>query len=274
MIDTGMSEELKESLTKKAKVRIIPLGKPFTFAEQVRQEVQKHAAYDYVLFFDHDEIFPATLKQYLLENMKMYDYFFIPRKNFIFGKWIKHSRWWPDYQIRFLKKNSVYWDTAIYIHVQPQLKGKGIHLEPKEELAIDHHSYLSIDEYIDKLRFYAKAEATQLADGTKEYTLKNSIQKSLSELMSRYFTSEGYKDGAHGFVLGILQIFYYFMVYFYYWEKKKYRDIDQKELTESIDYFFNRGSFEVNYWLIQKSLITKTKKIKYSIKNKLLSLIR
>jgi len=30
--------------------------------------------------------------------------YFIPRKNIIFGKWIEHTGWWPDYQLRLFKK--------------------------------------------------------------------------------------------------------------------------------------------------------------------------
>ncbi|MEK7188473.1 MAG: glycosyltransferase family 2 protein, partial [Patescibacteria group bacterium] len=65
----------------------------------------------WVLILDADEEVPDTLAQKLKESMEKNkgDYFRIPRKNIIFGKWMQHSRWWPDFNIRFFKKGFVSW---------------------------------------------------------------------------------------------------------------------------------------------------------------------
>ncbi len=274
IIDTGLDNEAKERLESFEKVKIIKLGKPFTFAEQIREEVKQYAKNDYILYFDHDEIISPGLKQFILENIDKYDYFSIPRKNIIFGKWIQHSRWWPDYQIRLLKKTSVHWAEDIYIHVQPELKGNGCTIEAKEELAMIHYNYENIDEYFQKIIFYSKAEANDLILQNKDYTLRHAMKNALSEFISRFFTNEGYKDGTHGFVLATLQMVYYYFVYFYYWEKKKYFEVKEETLVADSRLLFYNGLFETNFWLMKKNLINGSKKMKYKIQNKILTFFK
>src|SRR3972149_2447063 len=79
------------------------------------------------------------------------DFYRIPRKNIIFGKWMKHTGWWPDYQIRFFKKGKVTWSDEI--HSVPQSSGKQITLEG-EEFALIHHHYTSIDQFLTRMQTY------------------------------------------------------------------------------------------------------------------------
>jgi len=270
IVDTGISKEDKkkiESFSKKIKFHTHV--KPFTFAEQIREEAKKQAKNDWILYFDHDEIFPEKLKDYILKNIDSYDYFAIPRKNIIFDKWISHSRWWPDYQLRLVKKQSVRWDSNIYIHVQPELKGRGMEIEATENLAIIHYNYLSIEEYIQKSVYYAKAEAHDLITGKKSLTLHDTIGKSISEFVSRFFKYEGYKDGAHGLVLAVLQMFYYFLVFFFYWESKKYFSLRTDNLVYESNYLFTQGTKEISHWIVRKKLVSPSKTLKIKIISKL-----
>lgn len=272
--DTGINEDLKRNLLELDKLKIISVPKPFTFAELIRENLKKYAKEQYILFIDHDEVIPSSLKKFILANFKKYDYFAIPRKNIIFNKWIKHNRWWPDYQIRLIKKDKVFWQKDIDIHKQPELKGKGLTIDPKEELAIIHYNYQNIDEYLHKAVYYAKQEASQLIRKNKEFTLSQMISKSISEFVSRFYANEGYKDGTHGFILSSLQVFYYFLVYYYYWEGKKYFDLETTSIVKNYRSFFLNGLVENNYWIVKKNFISWHSKIKYQIENKLLKIFR
>lgn len=249
--DIGMDPVLKAELLKMPKVQILSLD-PIPYVELVRDELKKIAKGDYVLFLDPDEIVPQDLKQELFNKMGSYDYCSIPRKNIIMGKWITHSRWWPDYQIRFFKKDAVVWPTEI--HKQPEVKGTELKLETAERLAILHYNYASLDEYLAKAIRYAKAEAAERFENKEEYTLAEAVKNSLSEFVSRFFALEGYKDGAHGFVLATLQMFYALLVYFYFWEKKDYPAIGENEILKQTDVYFNNGLYETNYWMNEKGI--------------------
>lgn len=86
-------------------------AKVFTFerksyVEPARNFAISKASGDWVFILDADERATpqllAKLKKIVKENQ--YDFVNIPRKNLIFGKWIRHSLWWPDYNIRFLER--------------------------------------------------------------------------------------------------------------------------------------------------------------------------
>lgn len=263
--DIGMDREAKEIINEFKKVKIIEIKKNIPYVELIREELKKYAKENYVLFLDPDEILTDELKSLINKNLDSYDYFSIPRKNMIFGKWIINSRWWPDYQTRLFKKDAVIWPTKI--HHQPKLQGKGFTVEPEENLAILHHNYSNLDEYIEKARRYAKSEAGEYIKENKELTLANTISKSISEFISRFFAQEGYKDGMHGFVLAILQMFYYFLVYFYYWEQKKYPQVNENEIVNSSQLFFSQGLYETNHWINEKGLQNKKSNIKRKLRN-------
>ena len=154
---------------------------------------------------DPDEIVPLGLKTIIREKLDAFDYFEIPRKNITFGRWIKYSRWWPDYQVRLFKKDKVIWPKII--HRQPKVSGDGYTIEPREEFALLHHNYQNIDEYLSKFQRYAKYEAKEIFESKKELTFSNAITRALNEFISRYFAGQGYKDGGQGLVLHSFKCF-------------------------------------------------------------------
>ena len=267
----AVGNDYEKRLLENNKVKIIQLPSDTPFADLVKEDLKKQAKGEYILYLDPDEVFKTINNQQLTIFLKQYDYFYFPRKNIIFGKWIDHSRWWPDYQLRLFKKDAVVWPKVL--HPIPKGKGKEYKFEAKVENAILHYNYYDIDQYLEKATRYAKSEAESLIQKKENYTLAQTLQKALSEFISRFFAQEGFKDGLHGFVLSILQMFYYFLVYFYFWEKKKYPSIE-KNIPQSFQNFARDLHFETNFWLDKKNLVSTLKKIKLTIQNKISNLFK
>ncbi len=262
--DIGIDPLILSKLAKNKKVKIVPIKKKVPYVELIREELKQYASQNYLLFLDPDEVLPEELKKILASQYKKYNYIKIPRKNIIFGKWIQHSRWWPDYQVRLFKKDSVTWPKEI--HKQPIVKGNGYTIEPEEHYAILHYNYESIDEFMQKMSRYAKSEANELIS----FSLSEALKKGLSEFISRYFSDEGYKDGVHGFILAFLQMFYYFLVYVYHWESQQYKQ--ENETHKDIYAFFRNGLHETSHWLIQKKLVSGIEKFRIRIRNTLIKM--
>lgn len=265
-IDIGKS--YISELAKNKKIKIVQLPSDTFFADLVKEDLKKEAKGEYILYLDPDEIFPSTTfrtSPQLTSLLDKYDVFYFPRKNIIFGKWITHSRWWPDYQLRLFKKDSVLWPKAL--HPTAQGIGREYRFESTQQNAILHYNYDTIDQYLEKAIRYAKSEAKAAVKKNEEYNWSDMIKKAVSEFVSRFFAHQGYKDGLHGFALGILQMFYYFLVYFYYWEEKKYFQLTQKELITIPKKFFAQSLFETNYWLIKQNLISQVEKLKNKLLN-------
>lgn len=194
--------------------------KKMGYVEPARNFAISKATGDWILLVDADEEIPKTLAQKLIEiaDKNEVDFVRIPRKNIIFDSWVQHSRWWPDRNVRFFKKGSVTWKDEI--HSIPITFGKGENLGADEKLAITHHHYQTIEQYLTRMFRYSQIQSKQLLAEGYKFSPKDIIIKPFSEFLSRFFAGEGYKDGLHGLILALLQAFSEFILYLQIWQKQ------------------------------------------------------
>lgn len=256
IVDIGLDQRMITKLRNNKKIRIETIDKEIPFVELIREKVKKLAHYPYLLFLDPDEIIPNKLKEIIQAHFHRYDYIKIPRKNIIFGKWIRNSRWWPDYQIRLFKKEMVHWPPVI--HTQPGVSGRALIIDPKEEFALVHYNYENLDEYLEKAKRYAKSEAAAAIEHQRDLSFSEASTQAINEFVSRYFAGEGYKDGVRGLMLAFLQMFYPLLAFFYFVQMKEFEVGETYEsLKIQAEGFFKRGLKETIYWKNQKTLIEK-----------------
>ena len=232
------------------------------YVEPARNFAIKKTIGDWIIIVDADERIPKTLARKLLDIAaeNEYDFVRIPRKNIIFGQWIRHSRWWPDHNIRFFKKGHVEWQNEI--HSIPVTYGVGETLSPSEDLAITHFHYKNIDEYIERSLRYSRQQAKELLDAGYKFEVSDIITKPASEFLSRFCAGEGYKDGLHGLVLSILQSFSIFLIYLRIWQEDEYRFISGPQLVPVWQKSFINKIKEFQYWYITTLLQSERSKIK------------
>lgn len=242
------------------------------YVEPARNFAISKATKEWVLILDPDE----TLSPQLIKKLKSIakkpngDYFRIPRKNIIFGKWIKHSRWWPDYKIRFFRNGSVSWGNEI--HSIPITQGKGVDLLEKESFAIIHNHYQSVEQYLERMNRYTSIQASEKIESGYKFIWKDLINKPSSEFLSRYFAGEGYKDGLHGLALSLLQAFSEVILYIKIWQEEKFleQSISAKESVIEL----TKVAGELDWWLTDTTIKNQglikslPKRIKRKIKTK------
>ena len=220
--------------------------RPMKFVEPARNFALSKATGKWILLLDPDEYLNKTLKKELLDVTKRsdVDYVKIPRKNIIFGRWIRHSNSWPDYLIRFFKKGAVTWKKEI--HSQPVVKGNGLTLLDSEKLAIQHNNYTSVSQFITRAVRYSGIQADEL--NAQDYKIKTSdfILKPTQEFNSRFFFAEGYKDGLHGLIFALLQAFAIALIYIRLWEKQG--SVDKALTKESFVSASQESTFEYDFW--------------------------
>ena len=224
--------------------------KKISYVEPTRNFAISKVTGDWILILDVDEEIPSKLSSKLKEIVKnpQADYFRIPRKNIIFGKWIRHANWWPDYNIKFFKKGFVSWNEVI--HSVPMTQGKGIDLPEKEEYAIIHNNYKTISQYFEKMLRYTDAQRDGLLKAGYVFSWKDLIKKPINEFLGRFFDGDGYKDGIHGLALSLLQAFSELVLYLKVWEKQGFgeKNLEKKEIKEE----FNKGISNLKWWLKKK----------------------
>lgn len=194
-----------------------------SYVEPARNFGISKAQGEWILVIDPDEAIPPQLGarlRKLADGEAESDYYLISRKNVVFGKWLKHSRWWPDYNVRFFKKGKVKWGSAI--HQPPITTGKGTEIPARREYAIIHHHYTTLSQYLTRLDRYTTIQAKEKKDQGYVFDWSDIIHKPFSEFISRYFAGQGYRDGLHGLVVSVLQAFSELIVYLKVWEIDKF----------------------------------------------------
>lgn len=240
---------------KKLASKIYKFPKDSRFVEPVRNFALEKASKDWILVLDADEEISETLAEELIkisQNSEK-EAFYLPRKNIVFNKWMAHTAWWPDYQLRFFKKGVITWSEKI--HAQPLFKGDQVKkedvgvLENKEEFAIIHHNYASVKEYLERFNRYTDIEAEQKRTEDFNISATELFKKFKDDLFTRFFKREGYKDGAHGFYLSIAQGLYQMTTQMKIWDSfnndSKLEKTSQEELVKTLKEFQK----ELDFWI-------------------------
>lgn len=199
------------------------------------------ASNEWILNLDGDESVSVELFDEIKAAItsQVYQGYQIPRKNIIFGKWIKSGIWWPDYQLRLFKKGSGKFSEK-HVHEKIELKGQvGVLNNP-----IFHNNYESISQYIYKMN--ALYSSSEVENYNKQFNWLDAIALPLSEFCNIYFRLQSYKDGFHGFALALLQAFYQLVIVLKKWEEEKFPDIPLKPEEVITQLHQNKSTYM--YW--------------------------
>ena len=229
------------------------------------------ASEEWILSLDADERVSEKLREEIKlaisDSQLITSGYWIPRKNIIFGKWIEHTGWYPDYQLRLFKKGKGRFEEE-HVHEMIKLEGK----TDKLESTIVHHSYENVSHFLKKTLLYTENEADQLIKKGYSFSWQDSIRFPTKEFVSRFFARDGYKDGLHGLVLSLLMAFYHLLVFVSIWEKLKFKQIEEKEFLPNVRQEFRKGHKEVFFWFSKASIDTAKnplKKLILKIKSKI-----
>lgn len=173
--------------------------------------------------------------------------YFIPRKNMIFGKWIAHTGWYPDHQLRLFRKGKGKY-TKEHVHEHLEVEGKVEYLQEH----ILHDNYESIAQFLQKMSNYTVNEANEYLK--KGYTVEwlDAIRFPVKEFISRFFAREGYKDGFHGLMLSLFMAFYHFVIFAYIWEKQGFKESEVS--LAKLEKEGKKISKDFSYWLANEQI--------------------
>src|SRR3989339_272836 len=170
--------------------------------------------------------------------------YWMPRQNLVFGKWLEHGIWYPDYQLRLFRKEKGRFP-AIHNHEFLAVEGKTEKLKGH----LIHKSYSGITEYIDKFNHtYTDNEAENFLKSGKKIIWIDAIRWPLSDFITNFFARRSYKDGLHGLVLSLLQAFYALAVFSKIWERQVFWEYNSKDLAKDVKAEFQAKSKEFSWW--------------------------
>ncbi len=250
VVDNG-SSDLTQKIAKKYTDKIFSQkNDPQNIDIQKNFGIDK-ASSEWILIVDADEEISPELSSEILSAINnpqakesQISGYWIPRKNYTFGKWIQNTGWYPDYQLRLFKNGK---GRYVHKHVHETIQIEGETEKLKNDII--HHNYSGISQFINKALVYTENEANFIIKNGYNFSYLDAIRFPLDEFIRRFFAGKGYKDGLHGLVLSILMAFYHFLVFAFIWEKKGFVEQNGNDFINEVNEEFKRGGKEIGYWI-------------------------
>ncbi len=179
---------------------------PFENFAQQRNVALEAVEADWILFVDADERTPSALGDEIRRVIKERSEtgWWIPRYNYIFGHKMRATGWYPDYQLRLLKRAYAHYDPERAVHEVVILEGDAGHLETP----FIHYNYETLKQFMDKQSRYLAYDVRILQENKTPTRFYTPYTQAARHFVWRFFTLSGWRDGFYGLLLSLLMSAY------------------------------------------------------------------
>jgi len=219
VVDSG-SEDDTVAIAKAAGAQVYVHSQWQGFGQQ-RQIAQQYIKTDWVLWLDADERLTPALTTSIAQAVATNDQdclYQVSRLSWVFGRFIRHSGWYPDPVIRLYPTNRTGY-TAAPVHesviVPPDTTVKRL------EGDLLHYTYRDLHHYLVKSAQYAELWASERKARGKITRLSQGILHGLGCFLKMYVFKAGFLDGKQGLLLALLSAHSTFVKYATLWVKRQ-----------------------------------------------------
>lgn len=214
VVDSGSTDKTVE-IAKKSGAKVF-FRKFDNFANQKNWAAAK-VTNKWILSVDADEEVSVKLAEEIREAIKKEKIvgYIIPRRNFILGKEIKHSRWSPDKHIWLWRKDFGRWVGDV--HEEVKVLGKVGELKNSKI----HYSHKTLSKFLDANNFYSTLLSESMFKNKVSFSPFKMFWNALFEFNIRYFYKLGFLDGWRGFTLAYLMAIFHLMIWIKLWQRNQ-----------------------------------------------------
>lgn len=171
-----------------------------------------YARYDWILSLDSDEKIDSLLYSELQKwNPGGDEYAYqMLWKNFLNGKWIRHSDWGSQWKTRLFNKHVVRWDDAI---AHEDIVGSTRLKFVKLKGYLEHYSFKDTRDYAEKMIHSAMITAKKYHTEGKRFVGVKWLLSPIYSFIKSYILKRGFLDGSNGFLIAITSAYYTFIKY-------------------------------------------------------------
>jgi glycosyltransferase involved in cell wall biosynthesis len=217
VLDSGSTDRTREiAASLHAKVFLEPWK---GFAAQKNSALQK-ATGDWILSLDADEEVESTLGEEIrdvLAGTAAVAGFWIPRKNFFLGRWIRYGGFYPDPKLRLFRRGAGAFEARL-VHEDFRVQGPTARL--KNHLL--HHAYPTLESYLEHMNRYSSLGAEMAAAARPAgFSFVDIVIRPRLTFFYNYVLRGGFLDGREGLLLHLYHASYVSWKYAKAWERSR-----------------------------------------------------
>jgi (heptosyl)LPS beta-1,4-glucosyltransferase len=147
----------------------------------------------------------------------------VPRRNFYWGRRIRHCGWYPDYQLRLWRRGKGRW-VGGRVHERVEVDG----VIGRTKAPLNHYTYSSISEHIRRMDRYAGLSAMDRFEAGKRTGFLRLLFAAPWQFCRLYFFRWGFLDGIPGLIVSALGAHYAFLKHAKLWELQQKADVEER----------------------------------------------
>jgi glycosyltransferase involved in cell wall biosynthesis len=197
--DSGSSDRTTE-IAQRLGARVVQI--PFRGFGDLRNQAVAECRHEWIFSLDSDERCTAEARDEILSilaSTPAHDAYLVPRRNYMMGRWIRGSGWYPNYrQPQLFRKGALrYRNDPVHEGYELLTACEPGHLHA----AIWQFPFRNLEEVIRKMNRYSSLGAAKLS--SKRVTMGSALAHGIWAFIKHYLFKHGYRDGWAGFIIAL-----------------------------------------------------------------------
>jgi glycosyltransferase involved in cell wall biosynthesis len=218
VIDSG-SRDRTVALVEASGARLFT--RPFVSWNDQKDFGRRQCRGRWVLNVDADEVVSAELAQEIRQAIAAAPEevagYAIPFRNHLRDRWLRGAGFYPDPHLRLIRRERGRWDDSA-VHDRVRVEGMVRSLRGH----IDHYSFESIADYLEKSNIYAEAFARDAFGRGRRTTAIGILFHAFGRFLKMYLLRGGIRFGRIGVIMAGLQAAATFQKYARLWELEQF----------------------------------------------------
>ena len=177
------------------------------------------ASNDWILSLDADERVTPSLAEEIgrvLATTPAFNGYRIPRVAWYLGRWIRSTDWYPDYQLRLYNRRAGRWNGR-RVHESVAIDGPVGQLHAE----LEHYPYRDISHHLQTIDRYTTLAAEDWRASGRRASVWQTFFHPRFAFLRNYVLKGGFRDGAPGLIVSILNSYYVFLKSAKLWELER-----------------------------------------------------
>jgi glycosyltransferase involved in cell wall biosynthesis len=192
------STDATAAIAERLGARVVQI--PYTTFSELRNRAADACSHEWILSLDTDERCTPALRDEILALLASgpdCDAYYIPRRNYFMGRWIKGSGWYPNYRQPQLYRKGMMRYTRI-IHEAVEMQGANQRIG-KLDNAMWQFPFENFAEILHKANRYSTEGARMMVH--KRVSMAGALGHAIWAFIKHYIFKVGFIDGWAGFVI-------------------------------------------------------------------------